>query len=247
MFGELDFHPPNGFKYWDILEHVLEHKFVEFPPKDVINLLLSFVYIERYPLNFVRKLFNPYFMDRLHNQPEHDIFSSRMQLKLFDSVMKQDSLHYNGPYLPRDTTYQYMPMDLRTNRMAVQLLNPMADVVGDVKRIGKSVVLSSLPLNPIYIVDIMIYPSVAASLLRFGLRTNNNQITAIVIHPPEHYNRTQEHLIGPQAMRIRHLKKMGFKVMELNYQEISKLRKDPLKLREHLYKKYHQQETVTKK
>ena len=69
----------------------------------------------------------------------------------------------------------------------------------------------------------------------------------MVIHPAEHYDRTQTHLTGPQAMRMRHLKKMGFKVMELNYQEIGKLRKDPLKLREYLYKKYHQKEAVTKK
>ena len=156
IFGELDFHPPNGFKYWDILEHELEHKFVEFPPKDIINLLLTFVYIERYPLNFVRKLFNPYFMDRLHNQQETDIFKSRTTLKLFDVAMKQESIHYNGPYLPRDTNYKFMPMDLRLSRMANNLLDPMADVVGDIKRIGKSVVLSSLPLNPIYVVDMMI-------------------------------------------------------------------------------------------
>ncbi len=45
-----------------------EHKFVEFPPKEIVDLLLSFVYIERYPLNFVRKIFNPFFMERLHSQ-----------------------------------------------------------------------------------------------------------------------------------------------------------------------------------
>ena len=122
--------------------------------------------------------------------------------------------------------------------MGNQLIDPMADVVGDVKRIGKSVVLAALPLNPIYVVDMMIYPSVAASLLRFGFRTNNNQITTVVIHPEEHYDRTGKHLIGSQAMRIRHLKKMGFKVMELNYEEIYRLRKDPPKLRELLSKKY---------
>ena len=239
-FGELDFHPPNGFKYWDLLEHVLEHKFVEFPPKDVINLLLSFIYIERYPLNFVRKLFNPYFMDRLHNQPEIDIFTSRAKLKLFDVAMKQESIHYNGPYLPRDTNYKFMPMDLRISRLANQLLDPMADVVGDIKRIGKSVVLTSLPLNPIYVVELMVYPSVAASLMRFGFRSNNNTaITTVVIHTPEHYVRTGSHLIGQQAMRIRHLKKMGFRVMELNYDEVYKLRKDPKRLREHLSRKYY--------
>ncbi len=47
---------------------MLESKFSEFPPKEVLSLLLSFVYIERYPLNFVRRIFNPIFMDRLHSQ-----------------------------------------------------------------------------------------------------------------------------------------------------------------------------------
>ena len=47
MFGELNYHPPNGFKFFEILEHVLEHKFQQFPPKEIIDLLLSFIYIER--------------------------------------------------------------------------------------------------------------------------------------------------------------------------------------------------------
>ena len=239
IFGELDFHPPNGFKYWDILEHVLEHKFVEFPPKDIINLLLSFIYIERYPLNFVRKIFNPYFMDKLHNQKESDIFASRANLKLFDVAMKQESIHYNGPYLPRDTNYKFMPMDLRVNRMANKIVDPMADIVGDIKRIGKSVVLASLPLNPIYVVDLMVYPSVAASLLRFGFRSNNKDITIVVIHPPEHYDRKGEHLTGHQAMRIRQLKRMGFRVMEVNHDTVDNLKKNPKQIREYLSGKYY--------
>ena len=108
-FGTLDFHPPNGFKFWEVMENYLEHKFVKFSPLDMINMLVSFVYIERYPLNFTNKLFNPYFLDRLHAQPEEVQFSlkhnslsvsvtsiflsfqlialSRAELKLFDSAM----------------------------------------------------------------------------------------------------------------------------------------------------------------
>jgi len=37
---------------------------------------------------------------------------------------------------------------------------------GDVSRLGSQVVLAALPLHPLYIVDIMIYPSQAASFLR---------------------------------------------------------------------------------
>jgi hypothetical protein len=62
--------------------------------------------------------------------------------------------------------YQAVFFDSRIKRLANQLIDPLADVIGDVRRIGKSVVLSSLPLSPLYIVDLMIYPSSAASLLR---------------------------------------------------------------------------------
>ena len=85
MFGYLDFQPTTGFKFWRELERVLEEKFVQFPPKEIIQLLVSFLYIEKYPLNFTTKLFSPYFLDRVHTQPEADIFLSRQQLKLFDT------------------------------------------------------------------------------------------------------------------------------------------------------------------
>ena len=76
--------------------------------------------------------------------------------------------------------------------------------------------------------------------MRFGFRSNNNKdIVTVIIHPQEHYDRTGKHLIGQQAMRLRHLKKMGFKIIELNYDECYKLRKHPNKLLEHLSKKYY--------
>ena len=53
IFGELCFHPPNGFKFWETVDRVLEERFSEFPPKEIIDLLLSFVYLEKYPLNYV--------------------------------------------------------------------------------------------------------------------------------------------------------------------------------------------------
>ncbi len=170
IFGELDFHPPNGFRFWDLVEHVLEHRFVEFPPRDIINLLLTFVFIERFPSNFVRKIFNPYFMDRLHSQTEADIFHSRDQLKLFDVSMKLECESYGGPFLPRESGYRKIQQDPpRVRQLANDLMATLGEIVGDVKRIENSVVLSSLPLNKLYIADIVIYPSVTASLMRYGI------------------------------------------------------------------------------
>ncbi len=110
VFGELDFHPPNGFKFWELVETVLERRFHELPPREAIDLLLSFVYIERYPLNFVRRLFNPHFLDRLHEQDTADVAYSRAQLSLFDAVMCMEARNYGGPFLPKDSGSANVPM-----------------------------------------------------------------------------------------------------------------------------------------
>jgi len=65
-FGELDFQPTDGSKFWETVENYLNEKFIQFPPKDIVSLLLSFVYLMKYPINFVDKTFSPYFLDRLY-------------------------------------------------------------------------------------------------------------------------------------------------------------------------------------
>jgi Xaa-Pro dipeptidase len=118
-FGTLDFHPANGFKFWELLEHYLEHNFIKFAPLDMINMLVSFIYLERYPLNFTNKIFNPFFMERLHGQPEEVgpppqppapqlVAVSREELKLFDSAMTLACPAYQGPFLPKNTNYKPM-------------------------------------------------------------------------------------------------------------------------------------------
>lgn len=65
-FGYLDFEPPNGIRFWQIVESFLNEKFIQFTPKDIIEVLLSCVYLKKFPLNFVNLIFSPYFLDRVH-------------------------------------------------------------------------------------------------------------------------------------------------------------------------------------
>lgn len=250
-FGTLDFHPSEGFKFWETTESLLEAKFVQFRPFDVIQLLVSFLYIQKFPLNLTSRLFNPYFLDRLHSQQEEDIAISRRELKLFDAAMKLECRAYGGPYLPRDKHHRSIELDSRIRRLAAALAGPLSELVGgDLSRLGSQVVLSSLPLHPLYIVDVMIYPSQAATLLRFGFKTDNSDTTAVLILTPEHYDRTGQHLVGSQAMRVRHLRLMGFRVMVVNQSKASRLLMHPRQLREYLQVQYRQalthEDTATK-
>ena len=83
------------------------------------------------------------------------------------------------------------PQDQRVARLSSRLLAPLADVVGggDSSRLAKTVLLAALPLHPLFIVDLMVYPSHAASLLRFGFHTNNSSNIAVLLLTPEHYDR----------------------------------------------------------
>ena len=87
-------------------------------------------------------------------------------LHLFDTSMNIEAKNYTGPYLPKDRSYKRMPLDHFRFNLAKSIMFPLGQIVGDPERVQLSVVLSSLPLHPIYVIDLMIYPSKAASLLR---------------------------------------------------------------------------------
>merc|ERR1719457_431182 len=239
VFGELDFHPTSGFKFWKELEYVLEEKFVQFKPNEIIQLLISFLYIEKYPLNFTNKLFNPYFLDRIHSQPDIEVFRSRQQLKLFDTAMQLECKGYGGPYLPKDIGL--LRLESKDRRIVTEceyLFDPLGEIVEDYSRIGISILLSALPLHNNYIVDMMIYPTRASALLRFGFLTENSSNIAVVINLPEHYDRKGEHLIGNQILKIRHLRRMGFRIITLRYSKLKRLKPNPEKLKDYLREEY---------
>jgi len=241
IFGELDFHPSNGFQFWERMEEALSIKFNEFPPKDMIKLMLSFVYIERYPLNFVRRLFNPHFLDRIHNQPvSKDVQLARFLLTHLDLAMK-----FECPLYDRSAAAQLLSKSggvwtswssQANARMANFLFKPLGEVVGDVKRID---LYAKIPSLPHITVDMMIHPSTAASILTFGFASENSKCVAVLIHTQNHYDRSGCHLIGSQSMRVRHLKKMGFRVMQLKYDELSRLRQNSARLHQVLSDHYH--------
>lgn len=61
-FGQLNYSPPNSASFFAAIEDVLSSKFTEFDPAALVELLASFVYIERFPVNFIGNIFTPHFV-----------------------------------------------------------------------------------------------------------------------------------------------------------------------------------------
>ncbi|KAJ8881408.1 hypothetical protein PR048_017889 [Dryococelus australis] len=216
--GLFDYHPSNAIQFWQILENILELKFVQFRPEDLIEMMLACVYLEKYPINFVKKIFNPYFLDRVHTQRDanvlHQMRGSHAPTRpLGEASVVGWACKKNSEFLGAATVVH--------RRWCGQSIH---DARG-----------TQLPLTDLYVVDLVIHPSnMGGSMLPFNMRTDRNVFVAVLIHIPEHYSSDGEHLIGPQVMRERHLRKIGFKIVELDYNTLYKLKVHPKELQNYL-------------
>lgn len=224
-FGWLDYQPINSIKFWQTLEHCLNLHFDKISARDVIDIMLSCIYLEKYPVNFVQRIFNPYFLDVLHSTTPLDKHPKlRSDLKLFDTGMSIECDGYNGPMLPKDHSAKSIWQDGRIKRIVQNLTDKWTTISGGHDKFTKCAVHQQLPLNPLYIIDLLIHPAGMGRLWSFNTHTDRNLHIATIIHLPEHYDATKQHLIGPQSMRIRHFRRLGLKVVTLDYEMLAKLR-----------------------
>lgn len=67
-FGKLNYLPPNASALFRKLEDILFNHFSSFPPKTLLKLLHSCSLIECHPVNFMAKIFSPYFLQQLQGK-----------------------------------------------------------------------------------------------------------------------------------------------------------------------------------
>ena len=100
IFGELNYQPANGDQFWSCMEEILAKLFPQFQPSQFIHLLLTFAFLDHFPIHLINKAFSPFFLDRLHTQTPEVITKSLQNLKVLEAVMYLKDLQYDGPFLP---------------------------------------------------------------------------------------------------------------------------------------------------
>jgi hypothetical protein len=228
-FGLLDFHPDNDFAFWSAAEKVIEKRIVEFRPESLLDVLLSCVYLQRYPMNFIPQVYSSNFINRVHSQTEDIIENCRSKLRLLDAAMSFECGQYGSSYFqPKDYHPKTLPRDGRIIRMINQLVTPIQEICGDQFKVLPSTLLRDLPLNHAYMIDILVSPANEMTQCRYGNSrvSGKRNCLAILIHPPEHYaihSPSKKTFVGIEAMRHRHLLLMGFQPLHLDWQEVISL------------------------
>ena len=230
-FGFLNWKISQDDNFWKTFEETLETKFLWLETNDVLNILLSLIYMERLPVNFIDRVFTPDFLDKLHEENEaEDVQILRDKLRILDTAMAIECEGYTRRMVDTKCEKDFS-MRARIRRVTDLIYEELSLIVGGEDKLSRNVTLGQLHSIDFYKLDILIHStSVESPIFRY----DNDFKTAVIIHLPEHYCRETDNLIGPQKMKIRHLRKLGFGVMTLNYRTVLRHRLYPTELRDYL-------------
>ncbi|XP_015709886.1 FAST kinase domain-containing protein 3, mitochondrial [Coturnix japonica] len=232
-FGTLNYLPPNASSLFRKLEAILRTRFSQFEPHTLLNLLHSCVLIQRYPVNFLPKIFSPYFLQRLQAQPpglDRVVASQLTQLFL---TVTLECPFYQGPrLLPK---YQVNAFLTTHCFLDVHLFKKVKS--GLLYLLKERLYFSSRVSTPyFYTVDIEIKLDEEGFVLPATQHEEVHTRIALCVDGQNRFCVNSHNLLGEEAIKQRHLQLLGYKVVQVPFFEVESI-KSCIKMAEYLHKK----------
>ncbi|XP_065609385.1 FAST kinase domain-containing protein 3, mitochondrial [Cyrtonyx montezumae] len=232
-FGTLNYLPPNASSLFRKLETVLHARFSQFQPHALLNLLHSCVLIQRYPVNFLPKIFSPYFLQQLQAQPpglDRVVASQLTQLFL---TVTLECPFYEGPkLLPK---YQVNAFLTTHCFLDVHLFKKVRS--GLLYLLKKRIYFLSEVSTPyFYTVDIEIKLDEEGFMLPATQCEEVHTRIALCVDGQNRFCVNSHNLLGEEAIKRRHLQLLGYKVVQVPFFEVESI-KSCRKMAEYLHKK----------
>ncbi|NXN25825.1 FAKD3 protein, partial [Nycticryphes semicollaris] len=232
-FGTLNYQPPSASSLFRKLETVLHSRFTHFQPRTLLNLLHSCVLIQRYPVNFLPKVFSPYFLQQLQAQPpglDRIVTSQLTQLFLTATL---ECPFYEGPkLLPK---YQVKAFLMPRSSLDVHLLKRVK--TGLLYLLKKRIYFATEVSTPyFYTVDIEIKLDEEGFVLPAAQCEEVQRRIALCVDGRNRFCINSRNLLGEQAIKQRHLQLLGYEVVQIPFFEIESLQ-NCRKMAKYLHKK----------
>lgn len=233
------FFPTESTKIEFIFEEmtkILRSKFSKLDLENATDILLTYIYAEKYPDYLFNEKFQQKVKRTLKQKKSKSIILLRKKMQIIDSVMNLEMGNYGKrkfQWLDKEKVASLT--DLRI-RQTIEKIKEQLMSFGGNERIGIELILGKLPLIDIYNVDILIFPNVVRLPIVQVPMNDIKNCKVILINLPEHYCFGGNDLIGPQLLRIRVLRKLGFQVATLDYEILSRLEKHSVEMKNYLAK-----------
>ncbi|NXU56159.1 FAKD3 protein, partial [Turnix velox] len=219
-FGTLNYQPPSAPSLFRKLENILHCHFSHFQPHTLINLLHSCVLIQRFPVNFLPKIFSSYFLQQLQAQPpglDRTVTSQLTQLFL---TVTLECPFYEGPKLL--SKYQVKSFLKPHTSLDVHLLKRVK--TGLLYLLKKRTYFASDVSTPyFYTVDIEIKLDEEGFVLPAAHCEEVQRRIALCVDGQNRFCVNSHNLLGEEAIKQRHLQLLGYEVVQIPFFEIESL------------------------
>ncbi|XP_066300383.1 FAST kinase domain-containing protein 3, mitochondrial-like [Branchiostoma lanceolatum] len=230
-YGQMNYLPPNAYRFLEKVEELLMARFHLFPLEMMVNMLYSFACVGRVPLNFVNRVCSPYAemqlegvsgtMDKeIHKKLTQLMLAVELECPQFQTqrLMKKFSQPLD-PQVPTPRFFEHPTMYI--------LQQSLTNVLG-----GRQYLRHNVMLPSGYIADFEVQLDKEGHVLSYNNGYLNETEEAvekrIVVCAlfPHHFCTGTHHLLGRQVMKMRHLKLLGYQVVQVPYFEFGVLKTD---------------------
>ncbi|NWI78810.1 FAKD3 protein, partial [Dryoscopus gambensis] len=232
-FGTLNYLPPSASSLFRKLETVLHTRLRRFQPHTLLNLLHSCVLIQRYPINFLPKIFSPYFLQKLQAQPPGLNGVVMSQLTQLFLTVTLECPFYEGPKLL--SKYQVKAFPTLHSSPDIHLFKRVK--TGLLYLLKKRIYFASEVSTPyFYVVDIEIKLDEEGFVLPAAQLEEVHRRIAVCVDGQNRFCAHSHNLLGEEAIKQRHLQLLGYEVVQIPFFETENLQ-NTRKMADYLHKK----------
>ncbi|XP_056220144.1 FAST kinase domain-containing protein 3, mitochondrial [Seriola aureovittata] len=224
-FGKLGYLPPNAGNMFRKVETILHTRFSHFQPRTLLNLLHACILVERFPVNFVSKVFSRYFLQQLQEQGtgmDRLILSQLTQLYM---TVKLECPFYEGPKLHSKYRVKSFLMSGRSLETPVDTHLYHSVKNGLIGLLGARSYFGSKVLTPYcYTLDVELKLDEEGYVLPASHNGDVYKRIALCIDGQKRFTTNKRQLLGKEAIKQRHLRLLGYEVVQIPYYEFEKLK-----------------------
>ncbi|NXH52682.1 FASTK kinase, partial [Rhabdornis inornatus] len=246
-FSRMNYRPSNHGELFPKLEAILEQK-AGSSPLATVNILMSMFQLSHFPQTVLHQVFSPGFISNVMSSPYALIV--RRYLSLLDAAVELEFHEYSGPRL--DPRYRVLMFEHALTADEANRKYSYKGLVAEALRqlVGEECYRQDEVLPPGYCTDFLLWinrsgtvlplsrvPAAsrappATSPVTMSLRSSVLALTSdlqdfapvvLSVNDKWHYCQNSDILVGSRAMRDRHLRLLGYCLVQLPYTELEKV------------------------
>ncbi|NXU41100.1 FASTK kinase, partial [Drymodes brunneopygia] len=240
-FSRMNYRPSNHGELFPKLEAILEQK-AGSSPLATVNILMSMFQLSHFPQTVLHQVFSPGFITNVMSSPYALIV--RRYLSLLDAAVELEFREYSGPRL--DPRYRVLMFEHALTADEANRKYSYKGLVAEALRqlVGEDCYRQDEVLPPGYCTDFLLWINRSGTVLPLSrvpaasrappamspvtvsLRSSVLALTSEVVlsvNDKWHYCQNSDILVGSRAMRDRHLRLLGYCLVQLPYTELEKV------------------------